>query len=346
MSRARWAACGWTKGQSVVLKSCLQLTRFSITRLARISIALLILGFLTSDTWAQVGERNFFEPLITQDPNPSNTLDIIPTWVAVRHGSMVAVAFSLEKEISNDSSIEVANGWNEPFCVNGFACDAGASNRRGRSRHKHRARNEDVSQTSGFDDLEVLAKYAFWRSDRHELRLAVGLDSFYPVGDPDAGADTHTYLGPIFMYAKGLGDLPDADFAHLMRPFAIQGDIYYLMKAGGTQVDDFGTDAVISYEFYYLGHEWRGWTVPSIIQGLVPFVELTYDQIVQARYGGTQPDIRALPGLAYMTNGWQITLAGELPLNAASVQLDHTAVVAMLSLSLDQIVPAFGWKPF
>jgi hypothetical protein len=334
------------RGLRVFAAARLYLARSSTATLAMLSIALLIVAIVSSGAWAQVGERNFFEPLITQDPNPSNTLDIIPNWVAIRNGTDVAVAFSLEKEISNDFSIELASGWNEPLCAKGFACDAGGSNRRGRSRHRHRVPQDATSQTNGFDDLELLAKYAFWSSDQHELRLAVGLDSFYPVGDPDAGADTHTYLGPIFMYAKGMGDLPNAGFAHTMRPFAIQGDVYYLLKAGGTEVDDFGTDAAISYEFYYLGHEWRGWAIPPIIQRLVPFVELTYDQIVQARYGGTQPDVRALPGLAYMTNGWQITFAGELPLNAASVQLDHAAVVAMLSLGLDQIVPAFGWKPF
>jgi hypothetical protein len=318
----------------------------ALTVFGRLGLTVLILAIASPSIQAQVGERNFFEPLITEDPNPSNALDIIPNWITIRGGADVAVAFSLEKELNDDFSVELASGWNEPLCAKGLVCDAPASNRRGRSRHRHRVRGVGARQESGFDDLEALAKYAFWRSDRHELRLAIGMDSFYPVGNPDAGAGTHTYLGPIFMYAKGMGDLPNAGFTQVLRPFAIQGDIYYLMKAGGTQVDDFGTDAVISYELYYLGSKWCDRAIPPIIQRLVPFAEFTYDQIVQARHGGTQPDLRALPGLAYMTNGWQISLAGELPLNAASVQFDHNAVFAMLSLTLDQIITAFGRNPF
>ena len=317
-----------------------------LTVLTTLGMATLILAMVPSGACAQVGERNFVEPLITQDPNPSNELDIVPDWVAIRHGNDVAVAFSLEKQFSDDFSLELASGWNESMCDKGFICDAPASHRRGRARHRHRRRRHHDNLVSGFDDLEVLAKYAFWRSDHHELRLAIGMDSFYPVGNPDAGANTHTYLGPIFMFAKGMGDLPDTGFGHLLRPFAIQGDVSYLMKAGGTEVDDFSADGIISYELYYLGHDWHGRAIPAVIQRLVPFAEFTYDQVVQARYGGTQPDVRVLPGLAYMTDGWQISLAGELPLNTATVQLNHAAVFAMLSLTLDQIIPAFGWKPF
>ena len=313
---------------------------------AMIIVATLILATMPPSARAQVGERNFIEPLITEDPNPSNGLDIIPNWVAIRDGNDVAVAFSLEKELSDDFSVELASGWNEPMCVKGLVCDASASSRRGRSRHRHRRHEIAGKLENGFDDLEVLAKYAFWRSDQHELRLAIGMDSFYPVGDPDTGAETHTFMGPIFMYAKGMGDLPDTGFGHVLRPFVIQGDLYYLMKAGGTQVDDFGADGVISYELYYLGHVWCGRAIPALAQRFVPFTEFSYDQIVQARYGGTQPDIRALPGLAYMTDAWQVSLAGELPVNTASVQLNHAAIFAMLSLTLDQLIPAFGWKPF
>src|SRR5580704_12250293 len=123
MGGAQWTGRRWTKGLRVFAAARLGPVLFSIKVLAMLSLALLIIAIVSSGAWAQVGERNFFEPLITQDPNPSNTLDIIPNWVAIRRGTVVAVAFSLEKEISNDFSIELANGWNEPLCANGFACD-------------------------------------------------------------------------------------------------------------------------------------------------------------------------------------------------------------------------------
>jgi len=300
---------------------------------------------------AQVGKRNFFEPLIAQDPNPSNELDLLPEWLRISHGQVYALPFSLEKQLRADFSIQVGNSWGDPSCDPGFLCDGIAPERRGRVRSRHlRSRRNGVIRReqvlSGFLDLEVLTKWAFFESDEHETRLAFGSDLFLPAGNPTAGGNTHTHLGPILMFAKGFGDIPNHGFAKYLRPFAIQGDVEYLFKTGGTRSDDAEADWVVSYSLQYLNDYVRHLDVAPQVRNLVPFAEFTYEQVTAAHYAGTPPDLTLLPGIAYVTNAWQVSIATALALNNATVPFDHAAVIAMLSLTLDQLIPGAGWTPF
>jgi len=306
--------------------------------------------FMTaSAAYAQVGNRNFFDPLITQDPNPSNELDLVPQWIGVAHGQVYALPFSLEKQLRSDFSIQVGNSWGDPSCDKGFVCDSIAPERRGRVRSRHRRSRRLVTRErvlTGFTDLEILTKYAFFTSDEHETRLAFGSDLFLPSGDPTAGGNTHTHIGPILMFAKGFGDLPNHGLVKYLRPFALQGDVEYLFKTGGTRTDDAVADWVFSYSLQYLNDYVRHLNVQPEIRNLVPFAEFTYEQVTAARYAGTPPDLAVLPGIAYVTDAWQVSIATALALNDATVPFDHGAVIGLLSLTLDKIIPGGGWTPF
>ncbi|HEY2106151.1 MAG TPA: hypothetical protein VGH29_10235 [Candidatus Binataceae bacterium] len=316
--------------------------------LAAIEFCLLV---IVATAQAQVGKRNFLEPLIVQDPNPSNELDLLPSWLRVAHGEAYSLPFSLEKQLSSDFSIQVGSTWNDPSCDRGFFCDGIVPERRGRvlSRHARRRRGGIISREqvlSGFTDLEVLTKYAFFTSAEHEMRLAIGTDLFLPTGNPTAGGNTHTHLGPILMFAKGFGDIPDNGLMKYLRPLAIQGDAEYLYKTGGTLSDDAVVDWDVSYSLQYLNDYVRHLNVREPVRNLVPFAEFTYEQVVRARYAGTVPDLALLPGIAYMTNSWQVSVATALALNKGTIEFDHAAVIALLSLTLDQLIPAAGWTPF
>ncbi len=253
---------------------------------------LLILLVLPGVARAQVGKRNFIEPLIVEDPNPSNEVDLIPNWVAIAKGSNFSFNFTLEKTFSQNFSIELGNAWNDPSCSPGFICLGAGSGRRGRSRHVQ-ANSNNLSQQllTGFDDLEVLPKYAFYRSDEHETRLAIGLDTFLPIGNKTAGGTTHASICPIFMFARGLGDIPNQGFEKYLRPLAVQGELAYLIKTSGQQNDDAIADWNISYELSYLTDNVDDFGLPAIINNLAPFAEFSYEQIVNGPQGGTQPDL-------------------------------------------------------
>ena len=218
--------------------------------------------------------------------------------------------------------------------------------RRGRVQSRHsRRRRSRVTTTeqvlTGFSDLEILTKYAFFASDKHETRLARGNRYVF------AGRQSHrglydTHVGPIFMFAKGFGDIPNQGLAKYLRPFAIQGDAEYLWRTGGTQADDVAVDWDISYSLQYLNDYVRNLNLQPQVRNLIPFAEFTYEQVVRTRYAGTPPDLAVLPGVAYMTDTWQVSVATALALNHATVAFDHAAVITMLSITLDKIFPAAG----
>ena len=291
---------------------------------------------------AQVGNRNFFEPLITADPNPGNTLDIVPQWTAIEHGQVFAVAFSLEKKLLPDFSIQLGDAWNDPMCEKNFLCDNIGPRRRGGAHHD--GDEGPSAASSGMDDLEVLLKYAFIKWDEHELRVATGADLFIPAGETNAGADSHFYGGPILMLAKGMGDLPQHGFASFLRPVALQADLEYLFESGGNQSNDLGADWVISYPFAYLDRYVERLHWPQAALPLTPFAEFTYDEAVVAREITTQPDLRVMPGVAYVADSWQFSLATTFAINQATVAGNHSGVIGMLSVTLGDYIPAFKWQ--
>jgi hypothetical protein len=308
-----------------------------------------VIGVTAGAARAQVGNRNFFNPLITQDPNPSNEIDLLPQWLRVAHGQVYALPFSLEKQLSDIFSVQVGSSWNDPSCDPGFVCDGIAPQSRGRVRSRHARSRRLITREqvlSGFTDLEILTKYAFFASNEHEFRLAIGTDMFIGSGNPTAGGNTHLHMGPILMFAKGMSDIPNHGFARYLRPLALQGDVEYLFKTGGTLSDDAIAAWVVSYSLQYLDDYVQHMNLQPPVRNLIPFAEFTYEQITRARFAGTPPDLAILPGIAYMTDTWQVSIATALALNDATVPFDHGAVIGLLSLTLDKIFPAAGWTPF
>ena len=95
----------------------------------------------------------------------------------------------------------------------------------------------------------------------------------------------------------------------------------------------------ISYSLQYLNDYVRNLNLQPQVRNLIPFAEFTYEQVVRTRYAGTPPDLAVLPGVAYMTDTWQVSVATALALNHATVEFDHAAVITMLSITLDKIFP-------
>jgi hypothetical protein len=60
----------------------------------------------------------------------------------------------------------------------------------------------------GFGDLTLFGKFAFFYSLRHEFMLTLGAQLQLPTGDHDIEPQNHTSLSPLFLWEKGMGDLP------------------------------------------------------------------------------------------------------------------------------------------
>ena len=145
-----------------------------------------------------VGARKFVEPFVTEDANPKDEFVIAkPSFLNLAEGNALSIASLLEKRLSHDLSLSLENKW--------------ITHRRGGEKN-----------VSGFNNLGVLLKYAWFRDEAHEFILSSGFGVELPVGDEDIGAKRDVAVESLLLYGKGFGDLPDC--LSLLRPLALMGD--------------------------------------------------------------------------------------------------------------------------
>ncbi len=79
--------------------------------------------------------------------------------------------------------------------------------------------------------------------------------------------------------------------------------------------------------------------------GLSPFVEFNYDQVAFGRRENTPPDLRVTPGLAYLFGPFQLSVGTQVALNQTASHNVQAAVLTLLVIDLDEIIPGAGWMP-
>ncbi len=261
-----------------------------------------------------VGDYTFLEPIVAEDANPKNEFDILrPSWVRTSEGHEFALGFSLEKKLSENSSILLGSAWVE-------------------SSKKGPLVSADVSAPP---------------NPAHELRLSGALSMSMPVGDPKVGAETHFRMGPELLWAKGMGDLPNNNpVLKYLRPIGFQGDLGYSANTAGRAMHDLFADEVIEYSLLYLSNSVRDVGLPWPIRNLYLYTEFNYEQLIAGPSGQTFPAIRITPGLAFMNRSIELSVATQFALNNATVRDNHAAVIGLLDLFIDDLIPATNWTPF
>ncbi len=280
-------------------------------------LALLLVLVTTPEVRAQVGRRVFIDPLVTEDATADNELELAPSWNRESHASDFNFAFAIEKQLTRNFSIEVAEAFDSAT----------------RSRER---------SSQGWDGVEIMPKWVFFTSEEHEAVIALGADLLPSSGDPDKGAETHSRGGPLLFWEKGLGDLPDASL-HYVRPFALQCNLGYLPSWGGPQADELLFNLTVEYSLQYLAGLGEALPLNFVSAALVPFVELNYDQIAIGRRRNTPPDLRLTPGLAYLYGPCQLTIGTQVALNRTASHNVQSAVLTLFEIDLDEIVSAAGW---
>ncbi len=270
-----------------------------------------------------VGDYTFLEPIVAEDANPKNEFDVLaPKWFRTSKGREFSLGFSFEKKLSENSSILIGSKWLEQS-------------------------PKEERPASGFNNMEVLLKYAFLTIPEHELRLSGGLTMEIPVGDPEVGAESHFRLGPELMWAKGMGDLPNGyGFLKYLRPIGFQGDLGYTANPSGRAVHDLFADEVIEYSLPYLSNSVRDFGLPWPIRNMYFYTEFNYDQLLAGPAGQTFPDVRITPGIAFMNYYVELSVATQFPLSNATAPNNHAAVLGLLDVFIDDIIPQSNWTPF
>ncbi len=271
-----------------------------------------------------VGDYVFLEPIVTQDPTPANEFDILqPSWVRSSDANTYSIGFSIEKVLYADSDYV-------PRVSFGGGSDwQHASPFAGRSHE-------------GFGDLTMFGKYAFYYSLEHEFMMTIAIQLELPVGNTSVEKQNHTSLGPVFLWEKGLGDLPNWKGLKYLRPLGIQSDFGYVPALGGHTSHHMFADEVTEYSLMYLSNNVQDIGLKWPLRNLFLFNEINYDQLLTGPSGQTFPTILATPGLAYISYHFEVALGTQFALNNASVPGNHAAIVGLLDIFYDSIFPKEG----
>jgi hypothetical protein len=194
----------------------------------------------------------------------------------------------------------------------------------------------------GFGDLTLFGKYSFYYSLKHEFMLTIAAQLQVPVGDTSIEAQSHTSLGPVFLWEKGMGDLPNWPVLKYLRPFGVQSDFGYVPALGGHTSHHMFADAVIEYSLPYLSNNVRDIGLKWPFRNLFLFNEFNYDQLITGPSGQTFPTILATPGIAYVSYHMELALGTQFALNSASRSGTHAAIVGLLDIFYDSIFTNLG----
>lgn len=271
-----------------------------------------------------VGDYVFLEPLITQDPTPANELDILgPAWVRSTDANTYAISSSIEKILWIDDdhmprfSVGGGTNWSHNSTFHGPSSD-------------------------GWDDLQMFAKYCPYYSLNHEFLISFAVQIQLPTGNQAIQAQNHTSLGPVLLWEKGLGDLPNRTELKYLRPLGIQSDFGYLPALGGHTSHHMFADATLEYSLPYLSNNVNDIGLQWPFRNLYLFNEINYDQLITGPSGQTFPKLLATPGIAFVSYHFELSIGTQLALNSAAVSGHHATVLGLLDIFYDSIFPQIG----
>ena len=214
---------------------------------------------------------------------------------------------------------------------------------------------------SGFQNLDLLAKYLVTVNPEHEFMLSVGFES--EVGGTGAASigDRFSTIGPQIYAGKGFGDLPTS--LDPLRPFAVTTQVGFGIPTRSstftvTPADDGGAPVVsidrnptainwgfsLQYSLVYLNQNIREIQGPDILKRLIPTVEVALQTpIANVPDGGHTTTGTVNPGVFYEADKYQIGVEAVLPINAASGK--HPGFIAQVHFFLDDIFPTSIGRP-
>ncbi len=217
---------------------------------------------------------------------------------------------------------------------------------------------DGAATLTGFDNLEVGLKYAFFTSATHEVIVSAGLG--WEVGGSGrqaVGANSFDLVTPALFWAKGLGDLPE-DF-RLLKPLAVTGVLGFeiptrgmtrtIQASGGqTRVDvqrnpnALQWGFVVEYSLLYLRSVVKDTGLRTPFKELIPLVELAFETFLDRGSAGTTNGT-VNPGIIWQGDFIQIGLEEVIPVNDRTGK--NVGVQASLTFFLDELFPKSLGRP-
>jgi len=197
------------------------------------------------------------------------------------------------------------------------------------------------SSATGFDNLELSAKYQLWEVPAHEWIFSVG--AIWDVGGTGSrkiGADSANTFTPTVYFGKGMGDLPDS--LNALKPVAVTGTFGVDVPTGGEQ-NALEWGLAVEYSLPYLQTQVRDIGLPEPFKNMIPLVEFAFTTPVNRGNGPTTGTIN--PGVLYEAEYFQLGAEAVIPANSPTGS--KVGVVVNVQIFLDDIFPkTFGHALF
>jgi hypothetical protein len=286
------------------------------------AVAMLWLGLFAGSAHAHgvVGERSFIEPFITEDVNPKNEFVIArPEWDHSRDGRTLGFGFGLEKKLTDRFSITLDSEWDDIT-----------------------PKPHDEPHASGFNNLGITLKYAFFIEPVHEAIASIALESTAPTGTTDVGAEVDPSFKPFLLYGKGAGDLP-ASLKYL-RPFAVQGDAGFEISTDRARTTTLAHNVAVEYSIPYLQAFVRDFGLRWPLNDVITDCEFNFEHGVNGEEHG-KSSVSVTPGFVYMDRWVEVGVAGRFPLNEQAHKDLDWGIIFIVDLFIDDIFPWTRWQP-
>jgi hypothetical protein len=201
---------------------------------------------------------------------------------------------------------------------------------------------DDRSRLAGFDNLELGVKYQFLRDPVREAVASAALTwEVGGTGRAASGAESFDTLRPAFLFAKGLGDLPDQ--MALLKPLALGGLLgadVPLRRLHHPHLIHWGL--LIEYSLPYLDSLSPSPRIPAVLNQIVPIVELDFRTPVDGNARGRTTGT-ANAGAVWVGHGIQIGCEAVVPVSERSGK--NVGVRAFVRFDLERVFGKWAGRP-
>jgi hypothetical protein len=306
--------------------------RCILVGVAASAAAALLLAAAEAEAHGFAGKRFFPATIATDDPFVSDELSL-PTVSSIRNPASDEGPANQETDVSVDVSKRITKD---------FAVGFGAS-------WSH-FDQKNAPTVSGWNNLELGAKYLVLENDPHELLFSVGIDAeLGGTGSKRIGADPFSTVSPTIFIGKGFGDLPDS--MNLLKPFAITGAFGIdIPTRASTETEDgverhphvLNTGIAIEYNLQYLQSHVRDVGLGAPFDRMIPLVEISLQTpLDRGQRGQTTGTVN--PGVIWFGQQFQIGAELIVPINQRTGR--DVGGVVQLHFFLDDIFPNSIGKP-
>ena len=215
---------------------------------------------------------------------------------------------------------------------------------------------DGAGSESGFNNLELGAKYQFFTSEEHETLFSFGVAAeIGDTGSSSIGAESFSVISPALFFGKGFGDLPES--MKYLRPFAVTGVIGVNYPTDSKII--FVNDETSEEEIEYIPKTltW-GFTIQYDLRYLQSFVKdvglgapfnrmslvVEFPMETCLDYDCDGDTIGYVnPGIVWIGKKIELGLAARIPVNSRTG--DDTGVFALLHFFIDDIFPNSLGRP-